>query len=150
MITTNRSTFDNCVDCDQYAPVDLDSRCPICATREVELLETAHEILREHPHSSRDDIADRLQTSVSRVDGWIRSGKIRCRAIKSRCPKCGTELHSFSCKVCKYKTTEEILQHKVIETRRDKQSYQMHSASNAKDRFSRDRKRSSGSRFNHG
>ncbi len=132
--------FENCTDCSQYSTVDKDGRCGLCANREKELLQTAKQILKDLPEINREELANLLHVDIRRVDQWLRSGKVRCVALTTKCPKCGNPIHQFSCTVCNYRATDEIRDNARNNLTKDNKSYEMHTREGMRTRFNRDRK----------
>ncbi len=93
--------FGNCTDCKRYLPVDGVGRCLDCVQSEYEDLNRALDFLLLHPKATGEEIAKSLKVPFSRVEQWIRDGRIRCVLFRSRCPECESPLENqFTCRHC--------------------------------------------------
>ncbi len=93
--------FGNCSDCHRYLPIDSEGRCLDCLETEYENLNRALDYLLLHPKATGEEIAKSLEISFSRIEEWIRDGRIRCVLFRSRCPECSTPLENqFTCPHC--------------------------------------------------
>jgi len=98
MIKKSKIHYGNCADCQHYARLDAENRCQECARKEIELVDAACHLLREHPDASREDVANALNVHPSRVEEWMRQRKIRAVSVVFTCEYCGKMLkNSLTC-----------------------------------------------------
>ncbi len=96
--------FGNCVECNAYQLVDRDGLCNSCMDEERTLIDQACRYMQKHPHATREELAEALQVSLTRVNRWLKHRRIHCIAMRAVCPECGKELiNTFECECQKNK-----------------------------------------------
>jgi len=95
--------FKNCVECGRYLPVDAKGRCQDCFEVERDLLDAARQRLQEQPDMTIEELSHKMGVDEERVADWMRDGRVKCVAIRKKCPNCGRVMvNRFSCDSCGY------------------------------------------------
>ncbi len=106
--------FKNCADCGRYLPVDTKGRCQDCFETDRELADSAREQLREQPDMTIQELSKKMGVDEERVADWMRDGRVKCVAIRKKCPNCGRLMvNRFSCDSCGYNKPPKPLPDKV-------------------------------------